>query len=301
MDLKSIAAFIKVADLGSFSKAAAVIGINQPSVGRQVRKLEQECGKSLFHRNGRGVVLTPEGLELVEKLRPLIVDIEGVVTAFKADASSPRGEVTLALTPTIMSMSGYQIFKTVASLHPGIHLNIVTGYSGYISEWLTGARVDIAVLHDSRRSSQILATPLMSLPLCLVSAEGKSGFDAGDSVAFDALHNLPLVIASRNHGLRRSLESAAAGRNIKVRIVHEIDSFDLMKEIAIKGDAHTVLAAAAVTREIAHGTLVAKQIVDPEISTDFVMASAANRPRTIAVRAVEDVIVEILRRDATPY
>jgi LysR family nitrogen assimilation transcriptional regulator len=296
MDLKVISSFIKVADLGSFSKAAAVVGVNQPTIGKQIKKLEQECGSALFHRNGRGVILTQEGHKLVNQLRPLICDMEGVISSFRASGADPAGEVSVALPPTIMQMLGYDIFHLITTKYPRIKLNIVTGYSGYIYEWLMNARVDVAVLHDSRRAKHILATPLIRLPLSLVSAPKiLRKVDFGLAVNFKELDGMPLVLASHNHGLRRSVESAAEREGMKLNIAYEVDSFDLMKEITIRGEAHTILAQGGVLKELKNDTLVAREIKNPSISTKLVLATASNRPRTSAVKAVEEVIVRVMQ------
>ena len=54
MDIKKLKAFSVVAEFGSFSRAAAVLGVVQPMLSRQVRSLEEELGVQLVHRNGRG-------------------------------------------------------------------------------------------------------------------------------------------------------------------------------------------------------------------------------------------------------
>src|SRR5690606_21307968 len=64
-------AFLVTAEQGSFSAAARTLGIAQPTVGRQVAALEQELDVVLFERVGRGLSLTPTGLELVEHFRAM--------------------------------------------------------------------------------------------------------------------------------------------------------------------------------------------------------------------------------------
>src|SRR5258708_22945546 len=66
MNLKQLEYFVQVAELGSFSKAAAVLDIAQPALSRQVRGLETELRQQLFLRNGRGVALTDAGKRLFD-------------------------------------------------------------------------------------------------------------------------------------------------------------------------------------------------------------------------------------------
>jgi LysR family nitrogen assimilation transcriptional regulator len=70
VDLKRLELLIQVAEFGSFSKTSTVLGIAQPALGRQIQKLEEECGVRLLYRHGRGVSLTPEGSILLDRARP---------------------------------------------------------------------------------------------------------------------------------------------------------------------------------------------------------------------------------------
>jgi len=305
MDLRKIENLIHVADQGSFSKAASVLGIAQSALGRQVRKLEDECGCALLYRNGRGVSLTPDGEKLLERLRPLLRQMDHVVTEFHNDQKSPSGQVTLGLTPTLSHMVGARLVAEVWKQHPRIQLNIITGYSGYVLEWLTNARVDIAVLHDARRSQHIAVDPLAELDLALVSPPQNlsPAARAMTSIGFDQLRDLPLVLPTRNHGLRRTLEHAATQADMPLNIAFEMDALELMKDIVAAGMAHTVLGLPAVAREVAAGTLVIRRITQPGLSTRLMLATAASRPTTQAVKIVQEMLRDVLGEmtAAEPY
>jgi LysR family nitrogen assimilation transcriptional regulator len=305
MDLRKIENLIHVADQGSFSKAASVLGIAQSALGRQVRKLEDECGCALLYRNGRGVSLTPDGEKLLERLRPLLRQMDHVVTEFHNDQKSPSGQVTLGLTPTLSHMVGARLVAEVWKQHPRIQLNIITGYSGYVLEWLTNARVDIAVLHDARRSQHIAFDPLAELDLALVSPPQNlsPAARAMRSIRFDQLRDLPLVLPTRNHGLRRTLEHAATQADMPLNIAFEMDALELMKDLVATGMAHTVLGLPAVAREVAAGTLVIRRITHPGLSTRLMLATAASRPTTQAVKIVQGMLRDVLGEmtAAEPY
>ena len=60
MDLRQLETFVRVAELGSFTRASIVLQAAQPALSKQIRKLEVELGQTLFSRHGRGIVLTEE-------------------------------------------------------------------------------------------------------------------------------------------------------------------------------------------------------------------------------------------------
>src|SRR5260370_414932 len=82
---------------GSSSKAATVLGIAQPALGRQIQKLEEECGVRLFYRHGRGVSPTPEGETLLERARPLVRQLASIPADLQSERDSPCGQVTVGL------------------------------------------------------------------------------------------------------------------------------------------------------------------------------------------------------------
>ena len=70
-DWNQVRAFLATAEQGSFSGAARVLGLTQPTLGRQVSALEAELGVLLFERIGRSLELTPPGIELLEHVRAM--------------------------------------------------------------------------------------------------------------------------------------------------------------------------------------------------------------------------------------
>ncbi|HRM54570.1 MAG TPA: LysR family transcriptional regulator, partial [Ottowia sp.] len=72
MDLKQLSYFVRVAELGSFTRAAAALGVAQPALSRQIRLLEVELRQNLLQRNGRGAVPTEAGALLLEHGRGIL-------------------------------------------------------------------------------------------------------------------------------------------------------------------------------------------------------------------------------------
>src|ERR1700722_5131040 len=71
MDLRQLKTFVEVADSGSYARAATVGGPAQSALSRQLSALERGLGGRLFHRNGRGVVLTELGERMLPRARAL--------------------------------------------------------------------------------------------------------------------------------------------------------------------------------------------------------------------------------------
>ncbi len=304
MDFKKFEYFLHVAEQGSFSRAASVVGVAQPALGRQVAQLETACGVRLFYRHGRGVTLTAAGEELVTRIRPLLRQMGSVMADLATIDGSATGQVTLGMTPTMVGLVALPLLNTLTECYPNVRLNIVSGYSGYVHEWLTDGRVDIAVLHDVRRSRHIAVDFLASAELFLVSAlaSGTQPRPAVEDISLADMARLPLVLPTRTHGLRRTLESAATRQKLALNVTYELDTLTLMREIALSGRAHTVLAMPAVRQELIAGKIMVRRIVEPRIETRLMLATALNHPTTEVARCVMVALKQVLReqvRDAS--
>ena len=297
VNLKHLRNFMIIAEHGSFSRASSVIGVAQPALGRQIQQLEAQCRTKLFYRHGRGVSLTPEGAIFLTRIRPLLKDLAAVTEGLSRDKQHLKGVVTIGMTSTVVAFLGLPLLKTIKALAPDIKLNFVSAYSGYIHEWLVDGRLDIAILHDARRSQHITVDFLARARLFLVSSAARAkklGITASTPQPFEFLKDLPLVLPSSNHGLRRTMEAAATQHSIQLDIRHELDALSLLKQSAIDDMYHTVLAMPAILSEVRHGLLVGTPIVNPVLETRLMIATSLNKPLTAASRCVLNQIHPVL-------
>jgi LysR family nitrogen assimilation transcriptional regulator len=299
VDLKRLEYFLLVADYGSFSKASSVIGVAQPALSRQVQRLEEDCGAKLLYRHGRGVTLTAEGEIFAERIRPLLKKLALAADGLNQNERPLSGSVTLGLTPTMMSLMGLSLLQEMRAIAPGIKLNFLTGYSGYVHEWLVDGRLDIAILHDARRSQHISVDALATARLFLVSHPSlakKLGAQRKAGLPVHGLQGLPLALPSSSHGLRRTIDHATTKLKIDLDIQYELDTLTLMKAIALAGIAHTILALPAVADEVHSGALTATPLDSPAMETRLMIATSLNRPLTRAGRAVLEQIRPVLHQ-----
>ncbi len=118
-------AFLVTAEEGSLSAAARALGMTQPTLGRQVDALEEELGVILFERAGRGLVLTPSGLELLDHVREMGEAAGRMSLAASGQSNEIEGKI--AITASEM-YSAFYLPPAIARLRreaPGIEIEIV--------------------------------------------------------------------------------------------------------------------------------------------------------------------------------
>ncbi len=124
-DWNKARAFLVTAEEGSLSAAARALGMAQPTLGRQVDGLEQELGIVLFERVGRGLTLTPSGLELLEHVRKMGEAAGQVSLVALGQSQAVEGTISISASETYASVLLPPIIAKLRLQQPGIQVEIV--------------------------------------------------------------------------------------------------------------------------------------------------------------------------------
>ena len=168
MDLKQLEYFVRVAELGSFTRAAIALDVAQPALSRQVRLLEVELRQSLLIRNGRGATPTEAGKLLLAHGRGILHQVERAREELGRVRGSLAGRVAIGLPPTLARVLTVPLTRAFRQQLPDAQLSISEGLSVVMQEWLLSGRLDIAVLYNAQPAAGIDIAPLLTEELALV-------------------------------------------------------------------------------------------------------------------------------------
>ncbi|TYC59809.1 LysR family transcriptional regulator [Rhodobacterales bacterium] len=295
MELKQLEYFRKVARIGSFSQASAVLMIVQPALSRQVSKLEDEIGTKLFYRNGRGVTLTDAGRRFLEVADRVLDDLDNVRAELNAVHSAPCGTVTLGIPPSVSAMIGAPLLMRLRRNFPKIRLHMIDGLSGHICEWMTSGKIDIGIIHDARQSTSLLLEPLLSEPLYVVGQPSTAhGLKTPDStfgtIELSQAARLPLVLQGQGHGLRRLIDRTMSEAGLDLNVEMEIDAVGTISSLAQAEDLYGILPLGCVVEDLRNGRISAWRIVDPTPINVMLLATVPHKPFSPAMREVRKAI-----------
>ncbi len=301
MDLKQLEYFRHVAELGSFTRAAAYLSVVQPALSRQVRQLEIELGQNLFERNGRGVVLTDAGSRLLEHARGILTQISRARQELEDQRNGDSGHFALGLPPSLGSSVTVPLVKAFASSLPNARLATVEGLSAYILEWLNIGRVDCALVYNATATPTVDLQPLLDDRLFLIAPLGskvaRKAAASSPPVTLDELADYPLIIPSRPHALRMSVENALAGVERKIRVAHEIECIPAVIDLVRQGHGFGVLPLNAVKASQWANEVLVKPIGKPALKASLSIATSSQRPRSPLMRKAIEVIRDIVRQE----
>lgn len=292
-DLQKWRSFVAIGELGSLTRAALFLDSNQSFLSRQINALERECGSRLFNRTGRGVELSETGQRLFPQVKELLERAQALEHGIRADLREPVGTVTLGGLPSIGTILIGRLFAEVRARHAGVSLKVLEGSSGQVEEWLTDARVDIAILYRYGPTLPEQEQALATVDSYLIGPAGDRLTAAGP-VPFASLNGLPFILPGAPNGLRTALDASARLARIALAPVIEADSLPLQKQLTAQERLYTVLPLHAVWQEVQEGKLQAARIVEPPFQRTVAMAFAKAKGPSRAVTAVAGHLVRIV-------
>jgi LysR family transcriptional regulator, nitrogen assimilation regulatory protein len=294
-DLHQLKIFLKVAEVGSVSKASGQLRIAQPALSRQIRLLEEEAGTPLFTRQWRGMQLTAAGLELRRSISNAVRELDQAINNVRSLSALPRGTVRFGMVSTISPAIAGQIAQRISRECPDITLAATDGFSLHLVEWLHRGDLDFAIVCGSTLDLHMKAEDLIVDELVLIGS-ADSDLDPENPVAVKDLAHLPLILPSNPNGMRRVIENAAAKHDIALDVHCEGDSWSILLEIAAAGVGYAVvpLSSYLYLQRTGRADLKYSPIVRPKLTKQLILARVADAELSPAAAAVHKIVLQVV-------
>lgn len=254
MDIRNLTTFVNVAESGSFSRAAQLLGYSQPTVSVQIRQLEEELGFRLFDRIGHAVRLTDQG-------RDALAYAQQVCQLCQQMSQKPGEEQTAALIrlATSDSLSAcllQESFHKLRTQHPGIRLNLTTAGTAELFRLLDHNEVDLVCTLDSHiyNTNYVIASEEKIGVHFVVS--GESPLAGKPVLSRDDLLSQDFLLTEQGMSYRRLLDEWMAKESLEIRPVLETGRADLICDLVEQGLGIGFLPDYATDAAVARGTVV---------------------------------------------
>jgi len=288
MELRSLHYFVRIAELGSITRAAAHLQIAQPALTRHVQRLEDELDATLFTRANRGVRLTEAGQKLLDSAQRILRDVERTGDEIRAHKAHPSGKVILGVTPTLCPVVVPELFARMREHYPLIELKVVHAGMVRLEEFIVAGLADLALMSDISRSRLILSTRLAEEEMVLVT---RPGARPSGVVSAEELGRTPLILGD---GLRAALDGLLAGRGIVLRVDTELNDHETIRLMVQQGVGASILPHSSVHRECARGLAEAHRITADGVFRTLALGVAASRGPSAARQALGEIVSEVL-------
>jgi LysR family nitrogen assimilation transcriptional regulator len=294
MDLRQLEYFVRVAELGSFSRAAVELDVAQPALSRQVRLLEVELRQNLLVRNGRGAVPTEAGKTLLEHGRGILHQVQRAKDDLGRLRGGLSGRVAVGLPTSVARVLTVPLTRAFREEMPEAQLAVSEGLSHSLEAGLATGRLDIAVLYNAQPTREIDATPLLEEELVLVRVRppGLHEDPPPGAIALAELAGLPLIIPTKPNAFRMRVESALSAIGLKPTVVLEIDGVAAILDLVRDGAGCAILSRNALLHSTRPSAYTAQPIGQPPLRIPLALATSLQRPAT----PVQQRTIELIRR-----
>jgi DNA-binding transcriptional LysR family regulator len=199
IDLRHLRYFLAVAETLHFSKAAQLLGIAQPPLSQQIKRLEQLLGHRLFDRTTRGVKLTLAGQLLAERARSTIEKVQDDLAQVRRLGRGEEGTLTVGFSGSVMFTDLPVAIGTYRRRYPKVELRLrESNTSAQISALLMGT-LDLAFLRDGDATEGIEISTLFEERYVAVLPVGHALADRRSLHVRD-LRNEPFILFARRMG-----------------------------------------------------------------------------------------------------
>jgi DNA-binding transcriptional LysR family regulator len=290
MNFTRLRYFLRIAELGSMNRASEALHIAQPALTRQIRLLESEFGARLFTRTARGMRLTAEGEQLRAAVNGPLRQLDFAFHNAKLASGKVEGSVNLGMPPSIRYAMALTLMHRVAAAEPNLKLHVVEGAVDHLVEWLVAGRIDLALLYGPSPDDRIVDRGMLMEDLLLVGAGGSS-LSPDNAIDFKRLPKYPLILPGARHGIMAILEKNCYITKVSLHIIHQLESFQLIKDLVIAGAGYTILPYSAFVKEHQAGLMGFARIDNP-VLTRQVVTSATGQCRIPRVISRLDVLIQ---------
>ncbi|CAN7490179.1 LysR family transcriptional regulator [Bosea sp. LjRoot90] len=291
--LRQIQAFLAVAELGTFTKAAERLHMAQPALSQLVRELEHALGVRLFDRTTRRVELTEGGREFQGASAKIVHDLDLAIQNANDLAERRRGRITVAAPPLLAAAILPEAIAEMRERYPGIQIALIDARTDTIVEAVRIGRADCGLGTFAAVEDGIERIPMARDSLMLFCSP--SSRFATATVDWRELQGEPLITLTRDSGIRLLVEVAYETVGMPLTPAYEVSQ--ITTALALVEARLGVAVLPTYARAAApHRRVIARPLSNPTIARDIVMIRPSGRSVTPALAAFEALLRRYVQR-----
>lgn len=255
LNLHLLRMFFAVVRTGSFSRAAEILNISQPTISKGVRDFELQIGCRLLNRSPKGVVPTSEGLALSRHAEALFAAERAAEEELSALRGLHNGSLRIGASTTIATYMIARYLGAFHRAHPGIDLHLVSANTRDIAEQMADQEIDIGLVEGPVEDGNLVAQPWRTDIMQLIAAQDHAFAAATDPIEPKRLENEILIVREPGSGSREVVTQALSQHGIEPARTLEIGSTAAIKQAVAAGLGVAIVSAASVRDQIRLGRL----------------------------------------------
>ncbi|QJP14557.1 LysR family transcriptional regulator [Starkeya sp. ORNL1] len=287
MELRSIEAFVRVAELGSITRASRDLGIVQPALSRHIQRIETEIGTPLLVRLPRGVQLTFAGRRFLQHSRRILQEVARATEELNIGSEGPTGRVVVGISPTLSPLLVPGLVERCTSGFPNIQLKIIEEFTRRLQVDVLNGQVDLALLTNPPPNRALRFTAVLTEPIVVVMPRHQRG--VSPVVTLDELASMPMLVT---RGIRAMVDEQLASHGVCIEVECEIDAVEAIRRMLLRGRGASIMPISAFRKEINDGLLTGLAVGGVNLSRTIMLAHVGDQ-----VSAAAQAVMGLLRAE----
>ena len=295
--LRELEAFLGVARLGNFTRAARSLNMSQPALTVRIRHLEDALGVRLLDRTTRSVALTQIGREFLPVVERVLGEINAVAVNARDLAGRRRGMVTVAALPSIASMLLPAILAAFKTRHPGITVRLRDGVAQRVSALVKSGEADFGIGSPTKRDPELRTTVLMEDPVSVVFPPGHP-LERRAPIRLEDLLTSPLILMDSQYSVRALVDRAFESIARSVVPAYEVSYVPTALGLVNAGLGVAIVSRSAAGEAAELVGLRAARIEHPMLVRHISLIESASRSLSPAAQQLAGTVRDTCRQPA---
>lgn len=293
MELRQLETFVRIVELGSFTRAAEELSLTQPAVTRQIASLEAELKTRLLERLGRKVALTSSGEALFRYAAEILRLTDDARRAVADVSAGLSGKMTVGASSTAATYLLPPILSRYRELYSAVELNVHTGLSAHIADLVMENAVDLGVVMGDHSRAGLKQETVGESATVVVTYPDHPLADR-TAVKAEELGLSALILMEEGTNLRRYVDRLLSTAGVKEQVSMEMDNVEAIKKMIEARLGISLLPSMAVEAEVAAGRLAALPLADvPGASRTVSLIYRADKYVSAAMKGFMRLLAEL--------
>ena len=281
MEIQQIRYFLALCEQGSFSRAAELCEVTQPALTAAIKRIEEEMGGPLFHREGKRITLSRLGRMLRPHFEQMLGDREAAYQIARNFRLLNCAPVSVGVMPTIGAGRFAPVFDRYRRDHPSVELAVSSAALPELLMQLDGGDLDLAIVS----APDGLPDTYRSEPLCrdryMVIVPPGHRLARRDSVALQDVSG-EAYVDRLSCEMRETVMAVCAEREIELYAHVRSEREDWIESLVAAGLGFAFLPESSIV----HRGVVARPLTDPAVERQLLLADVRGRERSPAAQAL---------------
>jgi LysR family hydrogen peroxide-inducible transcriptional activator len=240
MNIRDLKYLVALADNQHFGKAAESCFVSQPALSMQIQKLEEVLEMKLLERNNKSVLFTENGLQIVEKARHILTQVDDVHEFAKSTKDPYSGELKLGIFPTLAPYLLPRIIPTLSKKFPKLSFYLIEEQTALLLDKLKTGKIHAALLALPIVEKNLVADHVFDEEF-LLAVSKKHAFSKLKTIKQSDLNNKSLLLLDDGHCMREQALSFCHRVRAKETTDFRATSLETLRHMVAAGVGMTLM------------------------------------------------------------